>query len=102
MKTAIDLNGSPTQVEDNVPVVTRNGVHHLLTEKDKLEQQQRAADWEAKKAENAKTNYLKERAREYPSTREQLDMMYNDKINGTTTWADALTAVKKKHPKPTN
>ena len=40
------------------------------------------------------------RAMEYPSLAEQLDMQYWDKINGTTTWADAIQAVKDKYPKP--
>ena len=40
------------------------------------------------------------RAAEYPSLAEQLDMQYHDNINGTTTWADAIQAVKDKYPKP--
>mgnify|MGYP000008768543 CR=1 FL=1 len=40
------------------------------------------------------------RAAEYPSLAEQLDMQYHDSINGTTTWADAIQAVKDKYPKP--
>ena len=40
------------------------------------------------------------RASAYPSLAEQLDMQYHDKINGTTTWADAIQAVKDKYPKP--
>ena len=40
------------------------------------------------------------RAMDYPSLAEQLDMQYWDKINGTTTWADAIQAVKDKYPKP--
>lgn len=44
--------------------------------------------------------YKYDREREYPSLAEQLDMQYWDKINGTTTWADAIQAVKDKYPKP--
>jgi hypothetical protein len=29
-----------------------------------------------------------------------LDMIYHDAMDGTTTWKDAITAVKVKHPKP--
>jgi len=36
----------------------------------------------------------------YPSIGDQLDMQYWDSVNGTTTWADAITAVKEAHPKP--
>ena len=35
----------------------------------------------------------------YPSIEEQLDMQYWDAQNGTTTWADAIQAVKDTHPK---
>ena len=39
--------------------------------------------------------------RKYPPINDQLDMMYNDKINNTTTWVDAVSAVKAANPKPT-
>ena len=39
------------------------------------------------------------RAAAYPSMSEQLDMQYWDGINGTTTWADAIQAVKDEYPK---
>lgn len=44
--------------------------------------------------------YKVERARAYPSIQEQLDMQYWDAINGTTTWQDAINAVKQEFPKP--
>jgi hypothetical protein len=44
--------------------------------------------------------YKYERVAEYPSLQEQLDMQYWDAINGTTTWQDAIQAVKNKYPKP--
>jgi len=36
----------------------------------------------------------------YPSTGDQFDMQYHDAEDGTTTWADAIAAVKEAHPKP--
>ena len=36
----------------------------------------------------------------YPSVAEQLDMQWHDKKDGTTTWEDAIQAVKDAHPKP--
>ena len=54
---------------------------------------QMQADFDAKQ-------YQRSRAAEYPSLAEQLDMQYHDSINGTTTWADAIQAVKDKYPKP--
>ena len=45
--------------------------------------------------------YQRLRQPEYPTMQEQLDMQYWDVINGTTTWQDAINAVKAKYPKPT-
>jgi hypothetical protein len=36
----------------------------------------------------------------YPSIGDQLDMLFHDKKDGTTTWEDAIQAVKDAHPKP--
>ena len=44
--------------------------------------------------------YINKRQAAYPSIAEQLDMQYHDSINGTTTWADAIAAVKAEYPKP--
>lgn len=43
--------------------------------------------------------YTHARMSEYPSLKEQQDMQYWDAINGTTTWRDAIAAVKSKYPK---
>lgn len=51
-------------------------------------------------AEYASQQYARNRAAAYPSIGEQLDMQYWDGVNGTTTWADAIAAVKAAHPKP--
>jgi len=64
------------------------------------------ADIEAKmvelQAEYEANQYQRDRAKEYPSIQEQLDMQYWDKINGTNNWQDAINAVKAKYPKETN
>lgn len=44
-------------------------------------------------------DYATLRQQEYPSREEQLDMMYWDKINGTTVWEDTIQAIKEKYPK---
>jgi hypothetical protein len=38
--------------------------------------------------------------REYPSIERQLELIYDDKINGTDLWAAAVLAVKEEYPKP--
>ena len=40
-----------------------------------------------------------QRDRVYPSIQDQLDMQYWDKVNGTTTWEDAVAKVKLDNPK---
>jgi hypothetical protein len=44
--------------------------------------------------------YARDRSLAYPSMQEQLDMQYWDSVNGTTTWKDAIAAVKTENPKP--
>ena len=44
--------------------------------------------------------YSRNRAVEYPSIGDQLDMQYHDAIDSTTTWRDAIAAVKTKYAKP--
>jgi len=50
------------------------------------------AEWDAQE-------YARERVSAYPSTGDQLDMMYKDNLNSTTTHKDAVEAVKTKWPK---
>ena len=42
---------------------------------------------------------LNNRRRSYPSWQDQMDMQYWDKVNNTSTWQDAVQAVKDKYPK---
>ena len=44
-------------------------------------------------------SYTELRVGEYPSREDQFDMMYWDKINGTTTWEDTIQEIKDKYPK---
>ena len=44
-------------------------------------------------------NIRNQRANNYPSLADQLDMQYWDKINNTNNWEQAINAVKQKYPK---
>ena len=61
------------------------------------------ADIQAKmievQAEYDALQYQRDRAKEYPSIQEQLDMQYWDSVNGTTTWQDKINEIKTKYPK---
>ena len=50
-------------------------------------------------AEYDANQYQRNRASEYPPIGDQLDMIYKDMKNGTTTHAEAVEAVKTKYPK---
>ncbi len=52
-----------------------------------------------RREENITYTYDQKREKEYPHVKDQLDMIYKDQVNGTTTWRDAITAVKEKYPK---
>ena len=51
-------------------------------------------------SDGEEATYAQNRAAEYPSIAEQFDMQYHDGVNSTTTWADAIAAVKTKYAKP--
>ena len=52
-------------------------------------------DVNAKAAEiETRDAHISPRVRAYPSIEDQLDMQYHDKVDGTTTWQDAIQAVK--------
>ena len=53
-------------------------------------------------AEYEANQYQRDRAKNYPSIQEQLDMQYWDKINGTNNWQDAINAIKAQYPKENN
>jgi len=44
--------------------------------------------------------HIEPRQRAYPSIGDQMDMMWHDKQDDTTTWEDAVQAVKDAHSKP--
>jgi|15BtaG_2_1085339.scaffolds.fasta_scaffold60482_2 lipoprotein-anchoring transpeptidase ErfK/SrfK len=44
-------------------------------------------------------SYSEKRLVAYPSLQDQADMQYHDVVDGTTTWQDAIKAVKDAYPK---
>ena len=51
-------------------------------------------------AEYDSKQYQRDRATAYPSLADQADMQFHDAVDGTTTWQDAIQAVKDANPKP--
>ena len=63
-----------------------------------------ATDVQKQQAETIESNhdpiwYLEQRQKAYPSIPDQLDMIYWDRVNGTSNWKDMITAIKAKYPK---
>jgi len=64
------------------------------------------AEYKQQEEERIRTNggvtpdYAQFRREAYPSLPDQLDMIYHDSVDGTTTWNDAIAAVKAKYRKP--
>ena len=56
------------------------------------------ADYDAKQYQRDRTDVTGTNA--YPSIEDQMDMQYHDLVDGTTTWKDAVQAIKDAHPKP--
>jgi hypothetical protein len=50
-------------------------------------------------AEYIATQYQRDRKAEYDKLN-QFEMQFDDVANGTTTWVDAINAIKAKYPKP--
>jgi hypothetical protein len=78
--------------EDINQITWLNGTLPIPANEILAKQQELIAEYNAKQ-------YQRDRAKEYPSIQEQLDLQYWDKINNTNNWEQAINAVKNKYPK---
>ena len=74
-----------------------NGVRIELSETEAAEM---LADWAASAEAQKAVDYEALRKSAYPSAEKQLEMMYQDKINGTDTWATLIASINNQYPKP--
>ena len=72
-----------------------NGIFDFSGNKVTIEQ----SKVDAARVELNKLDYQWKRAAEYPSLKEQLDLQYWDKKNGTNKWVEAVDKVKSDNPK---
>jgi len=78
---------------DDINQVTwENGTTPIPANKILAKQQELITEYNSKQ-------YQRDRAKDYPTLADQLDMQYWDKINGTNKWQQAINAVKQKYPK---
>ena len=91
---SINPNAQVSVNADDINQITwHNGTTPIPANEIIAKQQELIAEYNAKQ-------YQRNRAKEYPSIQEQLDLQYWDKINGTDNWQSAINAVKAKYPKP--
>ena len=78
---------------------TADGVIHYLDGQTPPTKEEIDTEIARLKKEFSDNEYARNRALAYPSVGDQLDMIYKDNKNSTTTHADAVEAVKNKYPK---
>ena len=89
----INQNASFTIVDNDINKIEwHNNTPPIPVNEILAKQQELIAEYNSKQ-------YQRDRAKDYPSIQEQLDMQYWDKINGTNKWQQAINAVKQKYPK---
>jgi hypothetical protein len=90
---AINPNAQVSVNADDINQITwHNGTTPIPANEILAKQQELITEYNSKQ-------YQRDRAKEYPSIQEQLDLQYWDKINNTTKWEEAINAVKNKYPK---
>tara|TARA_Y100001951_G_C11043245_1_gene131470 strand:+ start:159 stop:464 length:306 start_codon:yes stop_codon:yes gene_type:complete len=80
-------------VDDTLGAFDKDG-NNVVLDQDKVD-----VETAKIKAELDAQEYARNRAPEYPSIGDQMDMIYKDNLNGTTTHKDAVEAIKTKWPK---
>ena len=82
----IDDTVGVTDIDGNTILIDENLVNNKIIEL---------------QAEYDNKQYQRDRAEAYPSLKEQLDMQYWDKVNGTNNWETRIAEIKAQFPKPT-
>ena len=77
-----------------------NKAYHGIWSTEKPTQEFLESELQRMQGEFDAQDYARDRIGAYPSWREQMDMQYHDAVDGTTTWKDAVKAVKDANPKP--
>jgi hypothetical protein len=91
-----DKSHNSVETDKNIPEFTDTQILKFINGDFVVEDSQDLID---AKAQYDAQEYARNRASAYPSTGDQLDMIYKDMKNSTTTHADAVEVVKTKYPK---
>lgn len=80
----------------------KNGVQYEISDDGVVGVEQKrdmTTDEKTAKDQQESESYKHIRKMKYDSLN-QFDLMYEDKVNSTNTWGEAIEAIKKAHPKP--
>jgi len=87
-----------TEIENAKPLYKQ--VNNERMEFSEADYDQAITDLANSKYDEQENGYKIARQEAYPSIPDQLDMLYWDKVNDTTTWKDAIAEIKSDNPKP--
>jgi hypothetical protein len=87
-----------TEVEAEKPL--NKSVDGVISELTDEEYEQLITDRAESRFDVQENGWIEARLNAYGSINDQLDMMYWDNVNGTTTWKDHIAQVKSDNPKP--
>lgn len=87
-----------TEIENAKPLYKQ--VNNERMEFSEADYDQAITDLANSKYDEQENGYKRARQEAYPSIPDQLDMLYWDKVNDTTTWKDAIADIKTNNPKP--
>ena len=90
----INPNASVSVNEEDINQITwHNGTTPIPANEILAKQQELITEYNS-------NQYQRDRAKDYPSIQEQLDMQYWDKVNNTNNWQTKVNEIKVKYPKP--
>ena len=92
-----DLHKAIRAIHSNITLINGDTQEDIIA-KDK-DGNEITINWNQVNSWTDPEQYKYDRQAEYPSIVDQLDMQYWDKVNGTTTWQDAIAKVKSDNPK---
>lgn len=86
------------EVEEEKPL--NKSVDGVISELTDDEYEQLITDRANDLYDQQQNGWIEDRLEGYGSIGSQLDMMYHDQVDGTTTWKDHVAQVKADNPKP--
>jgi len=93
----VDLHKAILAIHNSVVTINGNTENDIVAKDENGNEV--TINWTQVNAWTDPEQYKIDRQAEYPSIVDQLDMQYWDKVNGTTTWQDAIAKVKSDNPK---